>query len=144
MTDYPSYTLEQAVKIAAKAHALQKDKAGAAYILHPLRVGLMGSNDLEKMAGFLHDVIEDTDWTADMLLGAAIPPEVVDLVVVLTRQDGEGYHDYIARVAEHPAAVRVKLNDLADNLRPDRVCHIPKDLAERYRRAQVFLRSCPP
>ncbi len=31
-------TLENAIKIAAQAHQGQKDKAGAPYILHPLRM----------------------------------------------------------------------------------------------------------
>ena len=33
-------TLERAIAIAATAHAGQTDKAGAPYILHPLRVML--------------------------------------------------------------------------------------------------------
>ncbi len=31
-------TLERAVAIAAEAHSGQRDKAGAPYILHPLRL----------------------------------------------------------------------------------------------------------
>jgi GTP diphosphokinase / guanosine-3',5'-bis(diphosphate) 3'-diphosphatase len=31
-------TLKKAIQIAVKAHAGQKDKAGAPYILHPLRM----------------------------------------------------------------------------------------------------------
>lgn len=31
-------TIEDAISIAAQAHQRQKDKAGAAYILHPLRM----------------------------------------------------------------------------------------------------------
>jgi (p)ppGpp synthase/HD superfamily hydrolase len=33
-------TLEKAIAIAAQAHAGQRDKSGAPYILHPLRVML--------------------------------------------------------------------------------------------------------
>ena len=55
--------LEKAIQIAARAHEGQKDKAGQAYILHPLRVMLRTGNDTERICGVLHDVIEDTDIT---------------------------------------------------------------------------------
>lgn len=49
-------SLENAIRIAASAHAGQTDKAGAPYILHPLRVMLRVSTAEERMAAVLHDV----------------------------------------------------------------------------------------
>ena len=66
-----------AIEIATRAHDGQTDRDGLPYILHPLTVGLMGNTDEERMAGFLHDVIEDTEYSADDILKAGIPKNVV-------------------------------------------------------------------
>ena len=61
--------LESAIATAAKAHEGQTDKAGKPYILHPLRVMLNVKGCIpEQCAAVLHDVIEDTDITAEALL----------------------------------------------------------------------------
>jgi hypothetical protein len=60
-------TIEKCIKIAMEAHEGQRDRDGNAVILHPLLVGSMGVTDAEKCVGFLHDVVEDTDWTFDDL-----------------------------------------------------------------------------
>lgn len=54
--------IDIALSIATKAHASQLDRDGYPAILHPLTVGLMGHTDEEKMAGFLHDVVEDSPY----------------------------------------------------------------------------------
>lgn len=55
--------IDIALRIATAAHAGQLDRDGHPVILHPLTVGLMGHTDEEKIAGFLHDVVEDSDLT---------------------------------------------------------------------------------
>lgn len=60
--------IDEAVAIAAKAHAGVKDLDGKPYILHPLAVGLAGKSENEMICGFLHDVVEDTGYTFDDLL----------------------------------------------------------------------------
>lgn len=56
-------TIEDALRIAIEAHEGQKDLDGNPVILHPLTVGLAGHNREEIVAGLLHDVVEDTDFT---------------------------------------------------------------------------------
>ena len=81
--------LESAIATAAKAHEGQTDKAGKPYILHPLRVMLNVKGGIpEQCAAVLHDVIEDTDITAEALLELGFSKEVVDAVVLLTRRRG--------------------------------------------------------
>ena len=52
----------RAYALARRAHAGQRDKAGAPYILHPLSVaqGVMASGDEDALVcALLHDVVED-------------------------------------------------------------------------------------
>ncbi len=51
--------LERAIAIAIEAHRGQYDKAGAPYVLHPLRVMLSLGSNVERIVGVLHDVVED-------------------------------------------------------------------------------------
>jgi (p)ppGpp synthase/HD superfamily hydrolase len=53
-------TLEDTISLDAKAHRRRKDKAGAAYILHSLRVMLRMKTNDERIVALLHDVVEDT------------------------------------------------------------------------------------
>ena len=69
-------TLERAIEIATAAHRGQLDKAGNDYITHPLRVMAAGKTADEKIVGVLHDVVEDTEWTFEML--AAEHPEPLE------------------------------------------------------------------
>src|SRR5690349_12469488 len=95
----PMADLEEAIRIAVEAHRGQKDRAGAPYILHPLRMMLRVQTDAERMAAVLHDVVEDTDWTLDALREHGFPDEVVTAVDHLTRREGESYEEFVTRAA---------------------------------------------
>lgn len=130
--------LEEAIRIAAEAHRGQRDRAGAPYVLHPLRVMLRMGTDAERMAAVLHDVVEDAPWTLDDLRARGFPAEVVEAVDRLTRRAGEPYDEAVERAAAHPVARRVKVADLEDNLDLRRLNRLDeRDVArlERYLRA---------
>ena len=109
--------IDIALRIATAAHAGQLDRDGYPAILHPLTVGLMGHTDEEKMAGFLHDVVEDTSVTFDNLIEEGIPIGVVNAIRLLTHGKGSDYYDYIQGIIEsgNPIALQVKYNDLKHN-----------------------------
>lgn len=109
--------IDIALQIATKAHAGQVDRDGNPVILHPLTVGLMGHTDEERMAGFLHDVVEDTDYTFDDLLEAGIPSGVVNALRLLTHDKNTPYYDYVQQIIDsrNPIALQVKYNDLKHN-----------------------------
>ena len=110
-------TLERAIQIATEAHKDQLDKAGRDYIGHPLRVMEMGKTEDEKIVGVLHDVIEDTDWTFEMLEAEGFSREVIEALRCVTKlSENENYDDFIERVRKNPLAVAVKINDLTDNM----------------------------
>lgn len=139
--------LENAIALAAKAHSGQVDKAGAPYILHPLRMMLKLATPEERMAAVLHDVVEDCEVTLDDLRAQGFSEAVVAAVDALTKREGESYEDFVARAALDPVGRRVKLADLEDNSDLSRISNpTPRDFErlEKYRRAIAYLQAATP
>ena len=110
-------TLQRAIEIATQAHQGQFDKSGKDYIGHPLRVMEMGSTEEEKIAGVLHDVVEDSDWTFEALEAEGFSQEIIVALRCVTKlHENEKYDDFIERVRKNPLATAVKINDLTDNM----------------------------
>lgn len=134
--------LEKAISLAVEVHQGQTDKAGRPYILHPLRVMAAVYSDEEKMAAVLHDVVEDSELTIDLLRQEGFPDTVVNAVNCLTRRDGEDYFDFIVRAGLDPMARKVKRADLLDNMDLTRIEKLTdKDLKRvaKYHRAFALL-----
>lgn len=109
--------IDLALQIATKAHAGQVDRDGNSVILHPLTVGLMGHTDEERMAGFLHDVVEDTDYTFEQLADEGIPAGIINALRLLTHDKNIPYNEYVQQIIDsrNPIALQVKYNDLRHN-----------------------------
>lgn len=115
----PRISIEDALRIAVDAHEGDIDLDGMPTILHPLTVGLAGRNRQEMIAGFLHDVVEDTEITFDDLQERGVDPEIVDALRLLTHDKKRmSYTEYVERIATSgdKIAMHVKLNDLTHNL----------------------------
>lgn len=122
--------LEKAIEIAVEAHRGQLDKAGMIYILHPMRVMLRGQNDTERIVGILHDTVEDTPVTIDMLRKEGFSEEILAALECVTKQKNEEYGHFIGRIMENPLATQVKLYDIEDNMNRERIPYpTPKDEA---------------
>lgn len=134
-------TLEDAILLAAQAHHGQTDRNGQPYVLHALRVMFRLESEHERMAGVLHDVVEDTPYTLADLRAMGYPEEVVAAVNCLTRRPDETYEASIARAAANPIARRVKLADLEDNLDLRRLSAVTEQDRERLHRYLKFWRQ---
>jgi (p)ppGpp synthase/HD superfamily hydrolase len=108
--------LARAIEIAASAHIAQTRRDGSPYVLHPLRLMFTVSGELEMTAAVMHDVVEDTDWTLEMLRAEGFPEELLTALDLLTHKDSDSYDAYVRKLAEHPIARTVKLADLEDNM----------------------------
>jgi (p)ppGpp synthase/HD superfamily hydrolase len=108
--------LEKAIGIAVEAHRGQKDKAGAPYILHPLRMMGRMETAQEKIVAVLHDVVEDTTWTLDRLQREGFPDEILRALDGVTKRAAESYEEFVERSRSNPIAWRVKVADLEDNM----------------------------
>ncbi|MGP3777175.1 HD domain-containing protein (plasmid) [Streptomyces sp. SDT5-1] len=131
--------------LAERAHRGQVDKIGVAYIEHVRAVaaGLEPFGEELTMAGLLHDIVEDTDWTPRLLRDAGIPSRVVEIVEAVTNVHGLPYEDKIRRITADPQATLVKIADNAHNSHPDRAAQLPADkregFAAKYRDARAEL-----
>ena len=132
-------TLIRAIEIATKAHEGATDKYGAVYFNHVRRVMNMGESDNEKIVGVLHDVIEDTHWTFEDLEKEGFSKEVIDALKCVTKtSDDEDYTEFINRVKINPLAIKVKLNDLKDNMDIKRM---PEVLESDLKRLNKYIRA---
>ncbi|MDO4476013.1 MAG: HD domain-containing protein [Lachnospiraceae bacterium] len=137
--------VQAAFLMAQQAHQGQTDKAGCPYIAHVCRVASALEDPELQIIALLHDTLEDTALPADEIR-RQFGDRIADAVQALTRhRDGhESYEDYIRRVSLNPLARQVKLSDLADNMRLDRlpqVTETDRKRCRKYQKAQDFLLS---
>ena len=92
---------QQALAIAEDAHKGQVDKAGVAYIQHPLYVASLVEGELAKTIALLHDVVEDSAWTLEDLRMEGLPEKVVQAVGILTKNRDESYEEYLMHVKQN-------------------------------------------
>lgn len=141
--------------LACVAHKGQVDRAGEPYILHPSAVATRVSEqaralgmtreqvDVLVQAAWLHDVVEDTHVTLDMLRALGCSGRVVQLVDLLTRTADVSSREYYARIAADEDARLIKLADIEHNVTPERLDRLPEHtrlrLIHKYRDARVAL-----
>lgn len=136
--------LSKALQIVIKAHNNQTDKAGQPYIFHLLRVSEKGQTEIEKICGLLHDLIEDTDWTFEDLKEEGFSDEIIEILDCVTKRENENYNDFIRRIEQNQLAIRVKLNDLKDNMDITRLAEITekdKERLNKYLNAYHYLKK---
>lgn len=136
--------LEKAIMIAAEAHAGQIDKGGQTYILHPLAVMSRVSSTDAKIVAVLHDVIEDTPITVEDLKKEGFPIHIREAILAVTRTEDESYETFIERIAQNELAVEVKLADLEENMKLDRILKVTqkdKDRIVKYKQAYDHLKK---
>ena len=136
--------LTKAYFFAQKAHLGQVDKGGNDYFLHPLAVSGKVKDAPLKVIALLHDVIEDTIFTADDLKSAGFSGRTISAVTALSRKKGESYDDYLLRLSTNQDAVIVKIADLEHNADLSRIsAPTQKDLArtQKYREKLCFLKK---
>lgn len=135
--------LEHAISLAVESHKGQVDKAGAPYILHPLRMMFRFDDPVLQMVAVLHDVVEDTPVTLQQLREDGFSEQVLAGVDGMTRREDESYEEFIERAAANPIARQVKRADLEDNMNLLRIAQpSQKDLDRlaRYRKCWERLR----
>lgn len=122
--------VRDAYALAAEAHREQRRKTGEPYIIHPIAVARIVAEELELganpvIAAFLHDVVEDTDYTIEDIR-ERFGDDVAFLVGVVTKQKKDKYEkskqvdnfrQILASVQYDVRAILIKLADRLHNMR---------------------------
>ena len=145
-SEYSQAIIDLCWSIAEKAHEGQFRTRGAdkglPYLIHPKRVSESFPNgSLEYCAAVMHDTIEDTrdkknPVTVKYLLNIGVPLEIVDIVVCVTKLQGENYFNFIHRIGKNIVATRLKIADIEDNM----TSLEEGSLKDKYRFALEFLK----
>ena len=138
--------------VADFAHREQKRASGEPYIIHPIAVATVIVQmhlDVESVqAALLHDVVEDTFITSDML-EQECGPTVNEIVDGVTKLDKLRFHDYkeaqmenfrkmILAMTKDIRVILIKLADRTHNmrtlgaLRPDKRVRIAKETLDVF------------
>ena len=120
--------IERAFQFAKKAHAGVRRRSGEPYIMHPIAVAKIASQEIglgstSICAALLHDVVEDTDYTVEDI-EQHFGPKIAQLVAGLTKISGGIFGDKASLQAENfrkllltmSEDIRVVLIKMADRL----------------------------
>ena len=124
-------SIDRAYRFAKSAHEGQARASGEPYIVHPVMVAItlaeIASDTTSIIAGLLHDVVEDTAITADiikemfgadiaMLVDSVTKPSRIPLVTEYERQT-EYMNKLLLGMAKDKRVMLIKLADRLHNMR---------------------------
>ncbi|MDQ1248055.1 MAG: diphosphokinase / guanosine-3,5-bis(diphosphate) 3-diphosphatase [Actinomycetota bacterium] len=143
-------SVERAFEVAAYYHRDQRRRSGEPYITHPVAVASilaeLGMTTSTVVAALLHDTVEDTDYTLDMLR-ADFGDEVGALVDGVTKLDkvkygsasaAETVRKMVVAMARDIRVLVIKLADRLHNMRtlgampPDKQASKARETLEIY------------
>ncbi len=148
-----SKLINKAYEFAKRYHEGQVRKSGEPYIIHPLEVAYIVStlelDDDAICAALLHDVVEDTEVTREMIV-AEFGEEIANLVDGVTKlgkiahyldkeeEQVENYRKFFMAMAKDIRVLMIKLADRLHNMRTlkhlsdDRKYAIAKETMQLY------------
>jgi len=122
--------IRMAYEMAVEAHSKQRRKSGEPYILHPIEVARICSEEIGLgptaiVCALLHDVVEDTDITLDEI-EEKFGDRIASIVDGLTKLDGsynkdnsqaENFKKVLSTLVEDVRVVLIKMADRLHNMR---------------------------
>lgn len=110
--------LEDALEIAKQGHKGQFRRDGVTpYVEHPIKVADRMTTHFGKVIALCHDLLEDTDETLESLAAKGIPQDVLKVVEILSKKEGEDYFTYLSKIKDAGCITEdVKLADMICNM----------------------------
>ncbi len=123
--------IRQAFEIAAEAHKTMRRKSGEPYILHPLAVATICTEEIglgvrSSICSLLHDTVEDTDVTLEdieKVFGGEIArivdglTKISNVIDVNASQQAENFKKILLTLTDDPRVILIKLADRLHNMR---------------------------
>ena len=124
---------DRALLLVSDLFENKTDKEGLPYINHLIRVSVKLDTEELKIAGLLHDTLEDTNLTKQDLLDLGFNQRIIDIVDSVTNKEGEIYNDKIKRIVDSKDidVIKLKYSDMSDNYNKDRLSLLSKEVQER-------------
>ena len=124
---------DRALLLVSDLFENKTDKEGLPYINHLIRVSVKLDTEELKIAGLLHDTLEDTNLTKQDLLDLGFSQRIIDIVDSVTNKEGEIYNDKIKRIVDSKDidVIKLKYSDMSDNYNKDRLSLLSKEAQER-------------
>ena len=111
----------KAYLICERVFAAKKRKSGVPYLDYLKSVADRFSDDKAKATSLLHNIMKETDITANDLNEIGFPSDVVKTVVLMTREAGESYDEFINRIigSKNNMALQIKKADIEQSMNLD-------------------------
>lgn len=136
--NYDAELLEKAYQTATEYHKDQRRRSGEPYIIHPKAVAIIlaeiGMDEATIAAGLLHDIVEDTPYTLEMV-SKEFSPDIAMLVDGVTKLTNLVYESKEEKQAENirkmflamSKDIRILVIKLADRLHNTRTIEYMPD-----------------
>lgn len=126
---------ERALKLVSIIFQDKKDKEGEPYINHLIRVSKKLKNSNTRVAGLLHDTIEDIEYMSfNSLTELKFNDEIIELIRLVTKDPSLNYHDQITKiiVSNNIEAIKLKYADMSDNYDLERLKKLSPEQQEYF------------